>query len=157
MHSNARILEKAIEGCDAIHISLANVDEALTTRLIVDVAKQHQIKYISLITGCTVCEENRWFPMIDTKTYVTERSRRHRNEELLLRERIRRLVAVARPAELLQGHVGLLRDADRRVPVRQDRDLAFGEKRIGRQPRDRVKTVDARVTSSRMIEPAVIA
>jgi uncharacterized protein YbjT (DUF2867 family) len=60
-------LEKAIEGCDAIHISLAHVNEALTTQLIVDVAKQHSIKCISIITGCTVCEENRWFPMIDNK------------------------------------------------------------------------------------------
>ena len=60
-------LEKAIEGCDAIHISLAHVNEALTTQLIVGVAKQHSIKCISIITGCTVCEENRWFPMIDNK------------------------------------------------------------------------------------------
>jgi uncharacterized protein YbjT (DUF2867 family) len=60
-------LEKAIAGCDAIHISLGNVNEALTTRLIVDIAKQHPIQCISIITGCTVCEENRWFPMIDNK------------------------------------------------------------------------------------------
>jgi len=60
-------LERAIEGCDAIHISLANVNEALTTQIIVDVAKQHSIKCISIITGCTVCEENRWFRMIDNK------------------------------------------------------------------------------------------
>jgi uncharacterized protein YbjT (DUF2867 family) len=60
-------IEGAIKSCDAIHISLAHVNEALSTQLIVDVAKQHSIKCISIITGCTVCEENRWFPMIDGK------------------------------------------------------------------------------------------
>jgi uncharacterized protein YbjT (DUF2867 family) len=60
-------LERAIEGCDVLHISIAHVNEALSTQLIVDVAKRHPITCISIITGCTVCEENRWFPMIDAK------------------------------------------------------------------------------------------
>jgi len=64
---NRTDLEKAIDGCDAIHISLSNVDEAKVTRAIVEIAKQKQIKCISIITGCTVSEENRWFPMIDNK------------------------------------------------------------------------------------------
>jgi uncharacterized protein YbjT (DUF2867 family) len=60
-------LEKAIGGCDAIHISLSAVNEALAARIIVDVAKAKPIKLISIITGCTVSEENCWFPMIESK------------------------------------------------------------------------------------------
>jgi uncharacterized protein YbjT (DUF2867 family) len=64
---NRTDLEKAIDGCNAIHISLSNVNDALATEAIVDVAKQKQVQWISIITGCTVSEENRWFPMIDNK------------------------------------------------------------------------------------------
>jgi uncharacterized protein YbjT (DUF2867 family) len=64
---NRTDLEKAIDGCDAIHISLSNVNDALAARAIVDIAKQKPIQWISIITGCTVSEENRWFPMIDNK------------------------------------------------------------------------------------------
>lgn len=64
---NSMDLDKAINGCDAIHINLSNINEAMATKAIVDIAKQKQIKCISIITGCTVSEENRWFPMIDNK------------------------------------------------------------------------------------------
>jgi uncharacterized protein YbjT (DUF2867 family) len=64
---NPADLEKAIDGCDAIHISLSKVNEALATRKIVEVATLKQVKLISIITGCTVAEENRWFPMIEGK------------------------------------------------------------------------------------------
>jgi uncharacterized protein YbjT (DUF2867 family) len=64
---NPTDLEKAINGSDAIHISLSNVDEAKATKAIVEIAKQKQIKCISIITGCTVTEGNRWFSMIDNK------------------------------------------------------------------------------------------
>ena len=64
---NPEDLEKAINGCEAIHVSLSNVNDALAIQAIVDVAKQKQIKWISIITGCTICEENRWFSMIDNK------------------------------------------------------------------------------------------
>lgn len=66
-------LDKAISGCDAVHISLSNLNEALAVRTILDKAKQKEIKLISYISGCTVAEENRWFPMIENK-YQAEQS-----------------------------------------------------------------------------------
>jgi len=70
---NLKDLEKAIDGCDAVHISLATSNEALATKNIVDVAGQKGIKLISKVSGCTVAEENRWFPMIENK-YQAEQS-----------------------------------------------------------------------------------
>jgi len=60
-------LEKAIDGCDALHITLSKINEALATKAIVEIALQKGIKLISAISGCTVAEENRWFPMIENK------------------------------------------------------------------------------------------
>ena len=64
---NQNELGKAITGCDAVHISLSNLNEALATKGIVDIAIQKEVKLISAISGCTVAQENRWFSMIDNK------------------------------------------------------------------------------------------
>ena len=64
---NLKDLGKAINGCDAVHISLATSNEGLATKNIVDIARQKGIKLISKVSGCTVAEENRWFPMIENK------------------------------------------------------------------------------------------
>ena len=42
-------------------------------KIVVDVARQKGIKLISKVSGCTVAEENRWFPMIENK-YQAEQS-----------------------------------------------------------------------------------
>jgi uncharacterized protein YbjT (DUF2867 family) len=60
-------LKKAIAGCDAIHVSLSGVDESAAMKEITTVAREEGIKLISTLSGCTVSEENRWFPMIDNK------------------------------------------------------------------------------------------
>jgi len=60
-------LKNAIHGCNAIHINLAGIDEAKALQSIVNVASSEKIELISTISGCTVCEENRWFPMIENK------------------------------------------------------------------------------------------
>lgn len=70
---NLNDLESAVSGCDAVHISLSGINEALATKAIVDVARQNDIKLISTVTGCTVAEENRWFQMIENK-YQAEQS-----------------------------------------------------------------------------------
>lgn len=62
---NLNDLEKAMNGCDAVHISLSTVNEGLATKIIVDIVKQKEIKLISSVSGCTVTEENRWFPMTE--------------------------------------------------------------------------------------------
>jgi uncharacterized protein YbjT (DUF2867 family) len=66
-------LDKAMNSCDAVHISLSNLNEALATKIIVAMAVQKGIKLISYISGCSVAEENRWFPMIDNK-YMAEQT-----------------------------------------------------------------------------------
>lgn len=60
-------LQKAVEGCDAIHITLSKLDEVKATKAIVEVAKQNNIQLISYISGSTVDEKNSWFEMINNK------------------------------------------------------------------------------------------
>jgi uncharacterized protein YbjT (DUF2867 family) len=64
---NLNDLNKAMTGCDAVHISLSTANEALAAKIIADTALQKGIKLISTVSGCTVAEENRWFPMIENK------------------------------------------------------------------------------------------
>ncbi len=70
---NTDDLDKAMSGCDAIHISLSMLNEALAAKSIVEAALKKKIKLISAISGCTVAEENRWFSIIDNK-YQAEQS-----------------------------------------------------------------------------------
>ena len=64
---NLKDLGSAIDGCDAVHISIATSNEGLATKNVVDIARKRGIKLISKVSGCTVAEENRWFPMIENK------------------------------------------------------------------------------------------
>jgi uncharacterized protein YbjT (DUF2867 family) len=64
---NPAELYKATEGCDAIHITVSTTDEVRAMEAILKAAKKHNIKQISFISGCTVSEQNRWFPFIDEK------------------------------------------------------------------------------------------
>lgn len=60
-------LEKALDGCDAIHINLSKTDEGKAVKAIVAAAIRKNIKIISYISGASVSEKNRWFEMIDQK------------------------------------------------------------------------------------------
>jgi len=60
-------LDAAVQGCDAIHISISNTDDVSATEAILRSARSHSVKMISLVSGCTVSEENRWFSFIDKK------------------------------------------------------------------------------------------
>ena len=51
-------LELAIKDCDAIHITLGQLDEYGAVQKIVKAAKKHDIKLISYVSGATVCKEN---------------------------------------------------------------------------------------------------
>lgn len=66
-------LSRAMNGCEAVHISLSNVNEASAVKSIVEIAEQKEIKLMSYVSGCTVSEENRWFSMIENK-YQAEQS-----------------------------------------------------------------------------------
>jgi uncharacterized protein YbjT (DUF2867 family) len=60
-------LEKAMDGCDGVHINLSNLDEGEAAKAIVSAAKKKNIKTLSFISGSTVSEKNRYFQMIDRK------------------------------------------------------------------------------------------
>jgi len=64
---NPSDLQNAVNGCEAVHITISQVDEALAVEQIVAVAKQNNIQLISYVSGSTVDEKNRWFSMIDHK------------------------------------------------------------------------------------------
>ncbi len=64
---NLADLEKAVSGCDAVHISLASADDVKAVSNIIEVSKRNGVRRISLVSGCTVAEENRWFRFIDDK------------------------------------------------------------------------------------------
>ena len=60
-------VSNALKGCDAVHISVAQVDEALAVEVVVDEAKKQNIKMISYVSGASVCEENSWFWFVENK------------------------------------------------------------------------------------------
>lgn len=60
-------LQKAMQGCEAVHLSISRVDEAKAMNAVIREAKNAGIKLISYVSGATVAEENRWFPMTDAK------------------------------------------------------------------------------------------
>jgi len=64
---NTSDLQNAVQGCDAIHITISKVNEAIAVEKIVAMAKQHNIQLISYVSGSTVAEENSWFWMIMNK------------------------------------------------------------------------------------------
>ena len=69
---NAADLEKAMTGCDGVHISISTVDDVKAVASILEMAKRKEIRFISLISGCTVTEENRWFKFIDDKFRIEQ-------------------------------------------------------------------------------------
>ena len=64
---NVADLEKAVSGCDAVHISLASADDVKAVANIIEASKKYGVRRISLVSGCTVSEENRWFKFTDDK------------------------------------------------------------------------------------------
>jgi uncharacterized protein YbjT (DUF2867 family) len=69
---NTDDLDKAMSNCDAVHISISTVDDVKATAAIIETAKKKGIRHISLISGCTVSEENRWFRFIDDKFTIEQ-------------------------------------------------------------------------------------
>jgi uncharacterized protein YbjT (DUF2867 family) len=60
-------LEKALNGCYGVHISLPTEAEQPVAEMVAKVAAKHGVERVSYISGATVAEENRWFPMINHK------------------------------------------------------------------------------------------
>jgi uncharacterized protein YbjT (DUF2867 family) len=60
-------VERALTGCDAVHISIDHDREDDCVTHVVEAAKAHRLKRITYVSGTTVCEENRWFPPVGRK------------------------------------------------------------------------------------------
>ncbi len=60
-------LEKALGGCYGVHISLPTEAEQQVAEAVAKVASRHGVERISYISGASVAEENRWFPMVNRK------------------------------------------------------------------------------------------
>lgn len=65
-------LEAALDGCHGVHISLPTAAEQQVAETVAKMASKHGVERISYISGATVAEENRWFPMVDRKFLAEE-------------------------------------------------------------------------------------
>jgi len=64
---NTSDLEKAMEDCDAVHITIGQLDESEAVKNIVRTSLRQNITLLSYISGASVKKENMWFPMIENK------------------------------------------------------------------------------------------
>ncbi len=60
-------LEAALAGCYGVHISMAPEVEQQVAEAVARLAPKHGVKRITYISGATVAEDTRWFPMINHK------------------------------------------------------------------------------------------
>ncbi|MBN1537346.1 MAG: NmrA family NAD(P)-binding protein [Anaerolineales bacterium] len=60
-------LEEALNGCYGVHISLTPEIELQVVEAVIKVAKMRGVERITYISGASVAEETRWFPMINQK------------------------------------------------------------------------------------------
>jgi uncharacterized protein YbjT (DUF2867 family) len=60
-------LEKAMAGCDGVHISIGGPVDQLSAENVATLAPKLGVERISYVSGATVAERNRWFPMVAQK------------------------------------------------------------------------------------------
>src|SRR5512135_3576525 len=65
--TDANCVEEALQGSYGVHISLPSEVEQLVAETVAKVAARHGVERITYISGATVSEENRWFPMVNRK------------------------------------------------------------------------------------------
>lgn len=65
--SDRESLRKAMAGCFGVHISVGGPVDLASAQNVCSLAPEAGIGYITYISGATVCEENRWFPMVAQK------------------------------------------------------------------------------------------
>ena len=64
---NRSDVRAALTGADAVHISIDHEREDECAANVIEVAQAQRLKRVTYISGTTVCEENRWFPLVDRK------------------------------------------------------------------------------------------
>jgi uncharacterized protein YbjT (DUF2867 family) len=60
-------LAQALNGCQGVHISVMGDDDLICVENIVALVPKLKLERITYISGSTVFEQNRWFPMIEQK------------------------------------------------------------------------------------------
>jgi uncharacterized protein YbjT (DUF2867 family) len=60
-------LEKAMEGCSGVHVSVGGPMDQTSAENVVALAPKRGVEHILYLSGSTVKEENRWFPMTAQK------------------------------------------------------------------------------------------
>jgi uncharacterized protein YbjT (DUF2867 family) len=60
-------LEKAMAGCNGVHISVGGPVDQLSAEHVAALAPKLGVERITYISGATVAEQNRWFPMVAQK------------------------------------------------------------------------------------------
>ncbi len=60
-------LEKALVGCNGVHISVGGPVDQLSAENVAALASKRGVERITYISGATVAEQNGWFPMIRQK------------------------------------------------------------------------------------------
>jgi uncharacterized protein YbjT (DUF2867 family) len=60
-------VEQALTGCAGVHVSIDHEQEEECVAQVLEAARPLGLRRITYISGTTVCEENRWFPLVDRK------------------------------------------------------------------------------------------
>jgi uncharacterized protein YbjT (DUF2867 family) len=60
-------VDRALAGCHGAHLTLSGAAELPGAEHVAALATGHGLERISYISGATVCEQNRWFELVDTK------------------------------------------------------------------------------------------
>lgn len=60
-------LENALQGCQGVHISVGGPVDQISAENVAALAQACRIERITYVSGATVAEENRWFPMVAQK------------------------------------------------------------------------------------------
>jgi NADH dehydrogenase len=65
-------LEPALEGCQGVHISVGGAVDQLSAENVAALAPKLGLERITYVSGSTVFEENRWFPIVAQKLMAEE-------------------------------------------------------------------------------------
>ena len=65
--TDAHSLEQAMQDCDGVHVSVGGAVDGISAENAASLAARLGLGRISYVSGSTVSEENRWFPMVEQK------------------------------------------------------------------------------------------
>jgi uncharacterized protein YbjT (DUF2867 family) len=70
--ANIDDVNRALEGCSGAHISVGGDVDYIGTKNVVDAANGKGLERLTYLSGSTVFEQNRWFPMVNQKLRAEE-------------------------------------------------------------------------------------